>query len=76
MLGIGAFLGILRLIAKGDAHRLASMTWKNRLLGELTLTYRTKDGAETSEQEPSATAAKAARYPAWRRWWLKLRRRE
>ncbi|GGP84452.1 hypothetical protein [Streptosporangium pseudovulgare] len=50
---IVTFLGVHRLIAKGNAHKVSAITWKNRLLGELTLTYRAEEGATQAEDKPS-----------------------
>ncbi|GAA0835640.1 hypothetical protein GCM10009525_41750 [Streptosporangium amethystogenes subsp. fukuiense] len=49
---IVAFLGVFRLIAKGDVHKVSAVTLKNRLLGEITLTYRTEESAAKAEDEP------------------------
>ncbi|MEV7967173.1 hypothetical protein AB0O34_14485 [Sphaerisporangium sp. NPDC088356] len=70
------FLGVLLVILVGNAQRVAKITWKNRFVGELALTYRTDDSAEESDDEPGGEVDKPPELPAWRRWLRKQRKRE
>ncbi|GII92396.1 hypothetical protein Ssi02_26270 [Sinosporangium siamense] len=43
------YLGLLSLIRGGGSHRVESIEWKNRLIGELKLTYST-DGKTSGKR--------------------------
>ncbi|MEU7004854.1 hypothetical protein [Nonomuraea sp. NPDC046570] len=67
------FLGVLALMVKGDVHRVKSLRWKSRYLGELELTYRDSD---SSDEEDSGEPVGTDDEPAWKRWWRRIRKRE
>lgn len=72
-LPVVAFLGVLRLMAKGDAHKVESLKWKTRFLGELELTFRESDSSDMGDSSGDALPGNV---PAWKRWWRRLHRRE